>query len=161
MRYGLPIQLREPICSRSVLAVPTAQQYVQMLASLETRIEAMRALVGGVTATELKSARVASDVLAALSDGVSDPNPRVRWWSIQLLDHLSDERALTAVVKALDDPVARVRRNAVHALGCLACKPAWDGALPQIVIEKLRELGEHDPSQKVRAEARRACALPR
>ena len=34
-----------------------------------------------------------------------------------------------AIVPVLDDPVPRVRRNAADALGCVACKPTWNGRL--------------------------------
>src|SRR5262245_11029891 len=104
--------------------------WVQALADKATRLAAMRALVGGVTATELKSVTVSDSVLHALGDGVSDRDPRVRWWSIQLLDHVADPRAVEAIVPALHDAVPRVRRNAAHALGCARCKPTWDGGLP-------------------------------
>jgi HEAT repeat protein len=77
----------------------------------------------------------------------------VRWWCAQLLDHLPDPRALAAVARLLDDQVPRVRRNAAHALGCVACKPEWDGSLPDETVEKLSHLATHDPNAKVRAEA--------
>jgi HEAT repeat protein len=69
--------------------------------------------------------------------------------------HLDDPRALAALAAALDDPVPRVRRNAGHALGCVACKPSWDGSLPGGAAAKLRQLAAADPNPKVRAEAQR------
>jgi hypothetical protein len=54
--------------------------------------------------------------------------------------------------------VPRVRKNAVHALGCVACKPGWDGGLPLEAVEKLARVATADPSEKVRAEAHRTLA---
>lgn len=128
---------------------------VKLLALREGRLDAIRRLVGGVTATELQNVHVAQPALRALAEGVRDPDPRVRWWCVQLLDHVNDQRALDALTDALDDPVPRVRRNAAHALGCVACKPAWDGTLPDVAAGRLLRLAESDPNAKVRAEARR------
>jgi HEAT repeat protein len=132
------------------------REHVQLLASKSHRVAAMRALVGGVTATELRSVKVHDRAFDALRDGVGDPNPRVRWWCIQLLDHVTDSRAIAAVAGALGDPVPRVRRNAAHALGCVACKPDWRDPLPPHITAALARLAEGDPNAKVRDEARRA-----
>ncbi len=145
-RYGLPVD---------------PQTLVKMLAHRPGRLDTTRRLVGGVTATELRRARVDQPTLDALAEGVHDPDSRVRWWCVQLLDHLDDPLALTALTAALGDPVPRVRRNACHALGCLACKPSWDGILPDAATDKLRQLAEADPNAKVRAEADRALGRRR
>ncbi|HSK21613.1 MAG TPA: HEAT repeat domain-containing protein [Egicoccus sp.] len=131
---------------------------VQRLGVKTERTEAMRALVGGVTATELRTATLSDAAFTALCEGLSDPNPQVRWWCIQLLDHVPDERAVVALANALDDPVPRVRRNAAHALGCVACKPAWDGHVSSAVLQRFAEMAENDPNAKVRAEARAAVS---
>src|SRR5262249_9123316 len=129
---------------------------VQQLAQRPGRLDTIRRLAGGVTATELRRARVDQATLDALAAGVRDPDSRVRWWCVQLLDHLADPHALTALTAALNDPVPRVRRNACHALGCLACNPSWDGILPAGAAGKIRQLAATDPNPKVRAEADRA-----
>jgi HEAT repeat protein len=131
-------------------------ELVQQLASPATRLDAMRALVGHVNARELRSVFVDDETLDALTRGVDDTNPRVRFWSIQLLDHIADERALVAIVRALDDPVPRVRRNAAHALACRACKPSWADPLAETTRARLADLAARDPNMKVRAEASRA-----
>jgi hypothetical protein len=41
-----------------------------------------------------------------------------------MLDHLADDNSLTTMIAATCDPVPRVRRMAVHALGCMHCKPS-------------------------------------
>jgi HEAT repeat protein len=129
---------------------------VQMLASPERRLHAMRALAGGVTATELRAAQVTDASAQALIEGVDDPKPTVRWWCIQLLDHLPDDRALAPLARALHDPVARVRRNAAHALGCLACKPTMLDQPPADALDTLARMAASDPNAKVRAEAAHA-----
>ena len=131
----------------------TEKELVQLLGVPNRRLEAMRALVGGVTATELRSVRITSAEFDALVEGLGDPSAQVRWWSVQLLDHVPDGRAIDALVGALHDPVPRVRRNAAHALGCVSCKPAWSGELPPGAINKLQVMAKTDPNKKVRAEA--------
>ena len=131
---------------------------VQLLRSRDQRVAAIRELVGGITATELRQIAPSSAAIQALIEGLRDRSPQVRWWCVQLLDHLPDGRAIDALVSVLDDPVARVRRNAAHALGCLACKPTSPGTLPPAVINRLAEAAANDHNPKVRAEARRSLA---
>jgi vesicle coat complex subunit len=126
---------------------------VALFADPACRFGAIRSLVGGLTATELRHARPTEAAIQALIEGLSDPNPQIRWWCVQLLDHLPDDRSVEALVPVLDDPVPRVRRNAAHALGCIACKPNWSGELPNTALAKLHALAERDPNPKVRAEA--------
>jgi HEAT repeat protein len=134
------------------VAVVEPAELVQQLGT-ERTLDAIRALMGGVNARELKDVKLTDPVLAALTAGVSDPNAKRRWWCIQLLDHVDDVRAVEVIARALDDPVPRVRRNAAHALGCVACKPAWDGGLPPGALKRLQEMADHDPNAKVRAQA--------
>ena len=141
-----------------MLPLSDPHSLVQALADKDRRIDAIRALVGGVTATELRTAEVTEAARDALLAGLRDPDPRVRWWCVQLVDHLPDASTLAAVVPLLDDPVPRVRRNAAHALGCLACKPGWDGVLPTEAWARLADLAQRDPNEKVRLEAARSLA---
>jgi len=133
--------------------VTPEQELVERLASKRDRVEVMRSLVGGVKATELRSVHLTDAALDALSGGLEHSNPQIRWWSIQLLDHCADLRAIEAIVPLLDDPVARVRRNAVHALSCAACKPDWSGHLADGVIARIALMAEADPNTKVRTDA--------
>jgi HEAT repeat protein len=126
---------------------------VAALADKARRTDAVRALVGGVTATELRDVELTDEVFAALVRGTHHDNPVVRWWSVQLLDHCPDERATAALVPLFDDPVPRVRRNAVHAVGCPACKPAATMTCDPALLDRLRLIATDDASPKVRAEA--------
>jgi HEAT repeat protein len=134
------------------------QEFVQLFGCTARQGDALRGLAGGVTATHLRTAALSEAAFDAVIEGLSDPNPRVRWWCVQLLDHVPDERSMMAIAKALDDPVARVRRNAAHALGCLACKPGWDGSLSPVVVSKLSQSASSDPNEKVRVEAQMALS---
>jgi HEAT repeat protein len=142
---------------------PSPAELVQRLADKTQRIEAMRLLVGGITATEMRQiTTLPDDVFEALLAGLQDSHPQIRFWCVQLLDHVPEERALLPVAALLDDPVPRVRRNAAHALGCLACKPTADINLPADVVDRLAALAEHDPNARVRqtAAASLACRRP-
>lgn len=134
------------------------QDLVQQLGPKTSRLAAMRGLVGGITTTELRRVQLTEPAFEALTAGLRDPNPKIRWWCIQLLDHVPDPRATTAIAELLDDPVPRVRRNAAHALGCVTCKPTWHGELPTHITDNLQRLATTDPNPKVRDEAQRALA---
>jgi HEAT repeat protein len=135
------------------------QRSVQQLASKTSRLEAMRELLGAVNARQLRDVTVTDAVFDALVEGLSDPNPQVRFWSVQLLDHCPDPRAIVAIEPLLDDPVPRVRRNAVHAMSCGRCKPAWSGTLDERTVAKIEWMSTGDENPKVRSEA--AAALER
>lgn len=134
-------------------------ELVEQLAQKESRLAAMKALVGGVTATELRQVHVDEEVFQALVRGTRHANPVVRWWSVELLDHCPDERAYEAVVPLFNDPVPRVRRQAAHAVGCLTCKPEAAAPTDDLVLDGLRRLATHDPNAKVRREAATSIRL--
>lgn len=83
-----------------------------------------------------------------ITDGaLGHPSPVVRRLCIQLLDHVIDERGIPVLVKALNDPVPRVRRHALHALTCDRCKPH---AIDADVLTPVLERARRDPNDKVR-----------
>jgi HEAT repeat protein len=129
------------------------QELVQEFGRRGREVEALRGLAGGVSATHLRVAELTEATFDAVVEGLTDANPRIRWWCVQVLDHVPDPRAVDAIAHLLDDHVPRVRRNAAHALGCVACKPEWSGSLPAEVMQKLASLAADDPNAKVRAEA--------
>ena len=158
VQFGLKSLDAEVVAFLRCSAVSPEQSLVQQFGQRGREVEALRGLVGGVTATFLRTATLTNEAFGAVVEGLADPNPRVRWWCIQTLDHVPDLRAVNAISALLDDPVARVRRNAAHALGCIACKPDWDGELPDATATKLAKLASSDPNAKVRREASYSCA---
>ena len=95
--------------------------------------------------------------LLALSWGaLHHPNSRTRWLCLDYLDHVAVPASAAVFIAALDDPVPRVRRHAVHALTCRACK---SGPWPADVITPLRRVVAADVNPRVRFEALRALLL--
>lgn len=128
-------------------------ELVERLGSKRSRLDAIGQLMGGVNARELRHAVVTEEVFEALVRGTRHRSDVVRWWSVQLLDHCPDQRAFDAVLPLLDDPVDRVRRNAVHALGCRGCKPDFHASPDSTVMARIRSMADHDVNAKVRREA--------
>jgi len=81
---------------------------------------------------------------------VEDEDSSVRWQSVTLLDHYDDGRHFEALAQAAHDPVARVRRHAVHALGCDACRRTDACTDP---VPALTDRALHDQNAKVRRHA--------
>ena len=83
--------------------------------------------------------------------GLRHADPRVRRGCAGFMDHQGTDLCVPLLYKvARHDPVAAVRREAVHALGCERCKPSplhTDGTA--FLIERAL----HDTSIKVRREA--------
>lgn len=85
--------------------------------------------------------------IPAILNGCRHHSPQIRADSVSLLDHLADERCLDALRTALGDSSARVRRHAIHTLGCHRCKPQ---PLRLDIVELIVPLALHDPSIHVR-----------
>jgi hypothetical protein len=102
--------------------VLSPDELVALFADKYRRNDAIRSLVGGLTATELRRVHLRDAAFGALVKGLEHSNPKVRWWCLQLFDHVGDERCVPHIVPLLEDPVPRVRRHALHALECEACK---------------------------------------
>lgn len=88
-----------------------------------------------------------ADAIPVILKGCSHTDPQARAECIALLDHFADERCLEALKTALHDQSARVRRHAVHSLGCQQCKPR---PLQLDVVALLVPLALADPSIRVR-----------
>ncbi len=89
------------------------------------------------------------DVLLA---GLNHANPKVRYECAHALDTYDDGRAAPFLSPLIDDPVPRVRRMAIHALVCDACKSApapWSEDICARVSDHLL----NDPSVQVRRHA--------
>ena len=84
---------------------------------------------------------------------LNHPDPPARRLCLDYLDHMAGPDAAATFVAALADPVPRVRRHAIHALTCEACKPE---PLCVDAVAPLRQVVAADPNPKVRFEALRA-----
>jgi HEAT repeat protein len=84
-----------------------------------------------------------------LLEGLKHVEPRVRYNCAAALDHLADERCTGPLRQLLNDPIARVRRAALHSLSCDACKVS---PLPNrdALTDKVIEMALNDPSIRVR-----------
>lgn len=129
-------------------------QLVALFADKTQRNDAVRALIGGLTATELRRARVSDAAKAALIRGLKHGNSKVRWWCIQLMDHIADESYVAPLLAAAyTDPTPKNRRHAIHALACEQCKP--DRCRLRVDIRAdLHQIMQLDPDPSVRAAAR-------
>ncbi len=112
---------------------------------------------GGRGARENRGKKLPREKVEALIWGLSHESPVVRRCCLELLDQHPDPRAVPTILSALEDPVPRVRRHAVHALLCDACKAGASLLTPDIAA-RLRQVAELDPSPKVRGYARRALS---
>ena len=93
-----------------------------------------------------------SRVVDTLILGLEHPQPAVRYCCAGALDHFGDERCVEPLRRLVADPVPRVRRVALHALGCDACKlMPWPRDCDAIVLFIDRAL--NDTSITVRRHA--------
>lgn len=60
--------------------------------------------------------------MEALIAGLGHENWRIRKSCAALMDHISDERCAEPLARALEDPIADVRRHALHSIVCDQCK---------------------------------------
>ncbi|GHI02516.1 hypothetical protein Scel_08370 [Streptomyces cellostaticus] len=97
--------------------------------------------------------RRGEDALGAVRAGLRHRNPAVREGCCRLLDHLVDTDSMGLLIAMADDPDARVRTAALHALACDRCK--GDTCAPgadRVLEPALRRLAS-DPDPHVRAMA--------
>jgi HEAT repeat protein len=133
-------------------------EVVERLQSPSERYKAAHALsTGGRGARQNRGKQLPPEKIDALIWGLSHCNPVVRRCCLEQLDQHPDARAIPHILKALNDPVPRVRWHAVHALTCDACKPGHSFLTPE-VEPALRQVAAEDPSQRVRQYARRALS---
>lgn len=131
----------------------TSDQLVDLLWDKTRRNDVVTALVGGLTATELRHITVSAEAKEALIRGLNHANSKIRWWCIQLMDHIADESYRDPLLHAAyNDPTPKNRRHAIHALACEKCKP--DRCRLDIDIrDDLRRIIETDPDPSVRETA--------
>jgi HEAT repeat protein len=93
------------------------------------------------------------DAVTAIRDGLQHENPAVREGCCRLLDDLVDTESMNQLVAMADDPDAKVRIAAFHALACDRCKSGTCAPGATLVLEPaLRHLHD-DPDPRVRARA--------
>ncbi len=132
-------------------------ELVDQLAYKEKRSEVIVALVGAINARDLAKVVLDVEPKNALIEGLTHENAKVRWWCLQLMDHVADESFIPYIIPLLHDPVGKVRKHAVHALTCDICKPDRCGlALSLDVKEQIERVSAKDPDKRVRDEAQAA-----
>jgi HEAT repeat protein len=123
---------------------PTYDELVTQLEQVDGKEQTIMALRTG-----------GEDAKPALLRGLSHPAWRVRNGCLRVLDHtVVDDATRVAVVRALDDPHRKVRRAAVHLLGCEVCKPAGYCGIEGVDLEAVHlDLVMRDRSGAVRRSA--------
>lgn len=101
-------------------------------------------------ALETADAERRDALLDAVLEGFDHPDPDVRKWCVALMDHHATPECVDPLVAALEDPIAAVRRHAVHSVGCQSCK---DDPLDLDVVVVLVEQVRTDDSVRVRRAA--------
>lgn len=97
--------------------------------------------------------RRGQDALGAIRAGLHHADPAVREGCCRLLDHLVDTESMDKLIAMADDPDARVRIAAFHALACDRCKD--DACAPgadRVLAPALAHLSS-DPDPHVRTRA--------
>ncbi|MEX1652077.1 HEAT repeat domain-containing protein [Streptomyces pseudovenezuelae] len=127
-----------------------------MLGFVRTDDEALVSCLGDpqrTVAAYRELPRRGQNALSAIRSGLRDGNPAVREGCCRLLDHLVDIESVGELVAMADDPDARVRVAAFHALACDRCKGDTCAPGPGQVLEPaIRHLAS-DPDAHVRARA--------
>ncbi len=96
------------------------------------------------------------DVVPILISGLRHENRQVRKNCAELMDHVADERCVAPLAEALEDPIADVRRHALHSLVCDECKSVpLDIDAIGLVIKRATE----DSSIRVRRKATTTLAI--
>ncbi|MFF2614272.1 HEAT repeat domain-containing protein [Kitasatospora sp. NPDC058046] len=127
-----------------------------MLGFVRTDNEALVSCLGDpqrAVAAYRELLRRAEDALGAIRAGLSHESAAVREGCCRLLDHLVDTESMGELISMADDPDARVRIAAFHALACDRCK--GDTCAPgadRVLEPALRHLAS-DPDPRARAMA--------
>ncbi|MFD7640445.1 HEAT repeat domain-containing protein [Kitasatospora sp. NPDC059795] len=127
-----------------------------MLGFVKTDNEALVSYLGDpqrAVAAYWELLRRKEDALGAIRAGLSHESAAVREGCCRLLDHLVDTDSMDQLVAMADDPDAKVRVAAFHALACDRCK--GDACAPgagRVLGPALRHLAS-DPDPQVRMRA--------
>ena len=94
--------------------------------------------------------QLSQEAMAQLLTAADHPNPKIRWFCAHELDHLATNESVDTLLRLTQDPVAKVRVEAVHALGCERCKQC-DLTIDMVGI--MADFALNDPEEKVRGVA--------
>ena len=97
--------------------------------------------------------RRGEDAVGAIRAGLRHENPAVREGCCRLLDHLVDTDSMSQLIAMADDPDARVRIVAFHALACDRCKGDTCAPGADEVLEPALQHLASDPDAHVRTYA--------
>jgi hypothetical protein len=106
----------------------------------------------GIALRVIVSAPPKKELIAVYFEELAHPDARIREQCLGKLDHSDipvDARFMAALRKAADDPVANVRRAAIHAMFCQRCKTAG----PEVDLDFLARVGLHDENAQTRKTA--------
>lgn len=98
------------------------------------------------------------EIIPAVIHGLGSEQPQIRRWCAELLDHNADDSCIAPLAALMDDPIAHVRWQAVHSLGCQRCKGAPLN-VQKVIAARMLKLAFADPSARVRAGALQALQL--
>ncbi|WAU81400.1 HEAT repeat domain-containing protein [Streptomyces sp. Qhu-G9] len=127
-----------------------------MLGFIKTDDEALVSCLGDpqrTVAAYRELLRRGENALSAIRTGLQDTNPAVREGCCRLLDHLVDTESMGELISMADDPDARVRTAAFHALACDRCKGDACAPGPDRVLGPALHHLISDPDPHVRAMA--------
>jgi HEAT repeat protein len=97
--------------------------------------------------------RRGKEAMGAIRAGLQHESPAVREGCCRLLDHLVDTDSMSQLITMADDPDARVRIAAFHALACDRCKGGTCAPGADEVLEPALRHLVSDPDAHVRARA--------
>ena len=104
-----------------------------------------------IAAAETALLSAGEDGCSAILEGMGSPDSRIRRACVRFMDHHGSDRCVPGLTeRLLDDPVPRVRREAVHSLSCQRCKR---NPLTGDILTMLLHVLRTDPNAKVRREA--------
>jgi len=93
------------------------------------------------------------DALPAIREGLHHESAQVRQYCCRFLDHFVIQEVMDDLIAMLDDPDARVRCEALHALACDRCKEGTCGPEEAKALPRALALLATDPDAHVRAHA--------
>ncbi|MFE6049221.1 HEAT repeat domain-containing protein [Kitasatospora sp. NPDC056446] len=127
-----------------------------MLGFIRTDNEALVSCLGDpqrAVAAYRELLRRKEDALGAIRAGLSHEAAAVREGCCRLLDHLVDTESMDQLITMADDPDAKVRMAAFHALACDRCKGDTCAPGADRVLEPALQHLASDPDPQVRARA--------